>query len=542
MSIDNSRRSFIKKTGAALLGSLMLPYQKIYANNDKPNILCITCEDISPYLNCYGDKVARTPNLDKLASEGVKFNNVFGNAGVCAPCRASLITGQYHNSFGANHMRTTSNVPEGLPKYEAVPPPEVKCYPEFMRAEGYYCTNNTKTDYQFEAPITAWDENSRHAHWKHRPGGMPFFSIFNLMTTHESQVWDRANDPVVVRPEEVKLPPYYPDTYKIRRDVARVYSNVRVMDREVGELITEIKEAGLLDNTIIIFYSDHGGPLPRGKREIYDSGLKVPMIIRFPDKKYAGTEVDELISFVDIPPTILSMAGIEPPDYMHGQAFWGEYKAEQPREYIFAARDRMDGQYDMRRAVRDKKFKYIKNFHPEIPCYLDIKFRKNLNTMQELLRLKKEGKLNEDQMYWFREKKAPEELYDITEDPYELKNLADKPEYQKDLQRMRKQVENWMNRIGDTGRMSEEELIKSMWPGGVQPVTQPPRMKKKGEKVQLSSATQGASIAYQINGKGYDKEHWFLYSEPFQVEKGSRITATAIRIGYKQSKVKSWKI
>ncbi len=538
-----SRRQFLKRTGTAALGAMMLPHLVNAGNtSDKPNILCLTTEDISPYLGCYGDKTAYTPNLDQLAAEGIKFTNVFANAGVCAPARASLITGLFHNSFGANHMRVSSHVPEGIPKYEAMPPAGVKCFSEFLRADGYYCTNNVKTDYQFQVPVTAWDDCSNSAHWKNRPDNMPFFSIFNHMTTHESQVWDRANDPVVVKPEEVTVPPYYPDTYKVRRDIARVYSNITVMDREVGELIDALKKDGLWDNTIVIFYSDHGGPLPRGKRELCDTGLHVPMLVRFPKGKMAGKVVDDMISFVDIPATILSLANIKPPAYMHGRPFLGKYKAEEVRQYIYGARDRMDSQYDMRRAVRDKNFKYIKNFRPDLPAYLDIKFRKQLGTMQDLLEYRDDGKLNTDQMYWFRDTKAEEELYDIQKDPYELNNLAADPRYKEELLRLRRELQNWLDRIGDTGFMSEEEMVKSFWPDLEQPVTKPPQMSIVKGKMKLDSSTEGASIAYQINGKGYHKNHWLLYTKPFKINKNDEVTATAIRIGYEQSEMKKWRV
>ena len=468
-----SRRNFLKTTAILTAGSFFLPQSRLTAQTKKPNILCITCEDISPLLGCFGDEIAKTPNLDQLASEGIKFTNLFSCSGVCAPSRFALITGMYPSACGGNNMRTSSYLPNGVPSYEAVPRSQVKCVSEYLRANGYYYTNNQKTDYQFKVPITAWDECSKRAHWKNRPEGMPFFAIFNLGTTHESQVWDRANDPVTIRPEEVPVPPYFPDTQIIRRDIARVYNNITVMDREVGELIDEVKKAGLLEKTIIIFYSDHGGPLPRGKRELYDTGLNAPMIIRFPDEKYAGTEVDDLISFVDIPPTIMSLAGIEPPDYMHGSAFLGKYKSK-PREYIFAARDRMDSECDVRRAVRDKKFKYIRNYRPEIGCYQDIKFRKSLESMKELLRLRDEGKLNKVQMYWFRKTKSPEELYDLSIDPYELNNVADDPAYREELIRLRKIHVKWLKEIGDDPLRSEKELVWSMWPNGVQPITGKP--------------------------------------------------------------------
>lgn len=529
-----SRREFIKTTGLLTASSLCLHWSAMPASSQKPNILCITCEDIGPFLGCFGDKIARTPNLDRLASEGIKFTNLFSCSGVCAPSRFALITGMYPSACGANNMRTSSYVPEGIPPYEAVPPPQVKCVSEYLRANGYYCTNNEKTDYQFKVPITAWDECSRYAHWRHRPHGMPFFSIFNLTTTHESQVWDRANDPVTIRPEDVQVPPYYPDTPIIRRDIARVYNNITIMDREVGELIDEVQKEGLVEETIVIFYSDNGGPLPRGKRELYDTGLHVPMIIRFPDKKYAGTEVDDLISFVDIPPTIMSLAGIQPPNDLHGRAFWGPYRSE-PREYIFGARDRMDSEVDVRRAVRDKRFKYIRNYRPDIGCYQDIQFRKRLASMQELLRLRDEGKLNHEQMVWFRQTKAPEELYDLLTDPYELNNIADAPAYRQELVRLRKVHENWLEEVGDQPLRGEKELVWSMWPGGMQPKTAQPECVRNGSSVEMTSATPGASIAYQLNGKAYDRDQWLLYTKPVIIKPGDKITATAIRIGFRQS-------
>jgi len=506
-------------------------------DSGKMNILLITVEDISPMLGCYGDSVAKTPVLDKLAEDGVMFTNVFAPMGVCAPARASLITGMYPSSIGANNMRTgNSDLPNDIPPYEAVPPPEVKCYTEFLRAEGYYCTNNEKTDYQFDAPVTAWDENGKTAHWRNRPENMPFFSIFNIMTSHESRLWVKENDPVTIRAEDVEVPPYYPDVPAVRKDIARVHSNNTIMDREVGEILQQLKDDGLYNETIIVFYSDHGGPLPRQKREIYDSGLHVPFIIRFPNNKFAGKKVDDLISFVDIPPTMLSIAGIEPPEYMHGQAFWGAYKADTPREYIFAARDRVDYQYDIRRAVRDKQFKYIRNYRPEVSCYQDVKFRKNIDMMKEMLRMRDEGLLNEDQMYWFRETKEPEELYDITSDPHELNNLAGDTEYKEELERLRKVHEQWMEDVDDKGLMSEKELVWSMWPGGEQPVTSAPVVNQDGNRASISCDTEGASIAYRINPHSpKTPERWLLYTGPVEVEEGDTLSSVAIRIGYKQS-------
>jgi N-sulfoglucosamine sulfohydrolase len=500
----------------------------------RPNILCITCEDISPRLASYGDTVALTPVLDRLAREGVRFTRMFSVSGVCAPSRAALITGMYPSSIGANHMRVSRKDVPGIEPYEVVPPPHVRPYTELLRAAGYYTTNNSKTDYQFKPPITAWDENGRDAHWKNRPEGMPFFSIFNSTTTHESQVWKRANDPVVIPPERVLLPPYYPDTLKVRRDVARVYSNVAIMDREVGELLAELEEAGLAEDTIVIWYSDHGGPMPRQKRLVLDSGLHVPFMMRFPKGAHAGTVNDELSSFVDIPATILSLAGVKVPEYMQGRPFWGEQKAP-PREYVYAARDRLDAQYDAARAVRDKRFKYIRNFKPQVSAYLDVQYRKQMGIMQELLRLRDEGGLDPIQARWFRQPKKKEELYDTVADPFEVHDLARDPAYAGEVERLSAALEGWMGRIGDDPLRPETDLVESMWPGGVQPKTAAPALSWHDGTVEIECTTEGAALAYQVDGRGYGPNHWLLYKGPFAARSGSTISATAIRIGYTQS-------
>jgi len=383
--------------------------------------------------------------------------------------------------------------------------------------------------------VTVWDENSRWAHWRNGPEGKPFFSIFNFGTTHESQVWDRANDPVVIAPEKVNLPPYYPDHPVIRRDLARVYSNITVMDREVGEIIAQLKEDGLYDSTIIIFYSDHGGPLPRGKREIYDSGLKVPMIIRFPFKENAGLVVDDLISFIDIPATILSLAEVPIPDYMHGQAFWGKQKSD-PRKYIYAARDRMDSQYDTRRAVRNKHYKYIRNYYPEKPRMLDIEFRKNLDCMRIMLELDRQGKLNKEQMHWFAKSKPEEELYDIQKDPYELNNLSEIPEYSNILQELREVHETWVNEYHDNPLQSEKELVWSLWPEGIQPSTADPVFHMTDKGLGITCDTEGASIGYQTGLSQADKKKpWNIYSGPVDLDQSDTLVAVAHRIGFKPS-------
>jgi N-sulfoglucosamine sulfohydrolase len=514
----------------------------------KPNILWITCEDMSPRLGCFGDSLARTPNIDKLCAQGIQYTNAYSVSGVCAPSRSCLITGMYPTTTGAMHMRTMTRTsaidkitdPEllAIPTYEAVPAPEVRCFPEYLRAAGYYCTNNSKKDYQFQEPVTTWDESSNKAHWRNRKAGQPFFAVFNFTTTHESQVWSRADDPSYTKPEDVEVPPYYPDNPIVRKDIARHYDNIAIMDSQVGEILSQLKEDGLMDSTIIFFYSDHGDGFPRAKRWIYDSGVKVPLIIRYPDGQFAGMTSDELVSFLDFAPTVLSLVGIEIPDYIQGQAFAGTHKAE-PREYIYCAHDRMDPAMDNQRGVRDKRFKYIKNYMPERPYVQFLPYRDQMDLMQELFRYEREGLLNETQALWFSKTKPEEELYDTWEDPWEVNNLAEDPEYNETLIKLRKAHLKWKEETWDWGTIPETELIKRLWPpDGIQPTTAQPSLRTKvlqDGKLELEfvSGTLGASIGYKLN----DEEIWQVYHEPLILSKPVKIQSIAHRIGFKPSRV-----
>ena len=515
----------------------------------QPNILWITCEDMSPRLGCYDDPLARTPAIDRLAAQGIRYTNAYSVSGVCAPSRSALITGMYPTTTGAMHMRTMTRTsaidkvtdPEllAIPTYEAVPPPEVRCFTEYLRANGYYCSNNSKEDYQFRRPITAWDESSRKAHWRNRKPGQPFFSVFNFTVTHESQVWTRARDTLITDPDKVKVPPYYPDTPIIRKDMARHYDNIALMDEQVREILGQLKADGLEDSTIVFFFSDHGDGFPRAKRWIYDSGIKVPLIIKYPGNRPAGEVSDELVSFVDFAPTVLSIAGIEIPDHLQGQAFAGSQKS-MAREYIYAAKDRMDPAMDNQRAVRDKRYKYIRNYMPERPYVQFLPYRDQMALMQELFRYEKEGKLDPTQALWFQKTKPIEELYDTWEDPFEVNNLSSDPRFNKILEQLRAEHQEWKEETVDWGLIPETELIKELWPpDGEQPVTREPDIileyldGSDNLEVIISCETEGASIGYMLNDKGT----WLLYSGPIHVPGNTKISVQAIRIGYKPSAV-----
>jgi arylsulfatase A-like enzyme len=299
--------------------------------------------------------------------------------------------------------------------------------------------------------------------------GQPFFAVVNLMVTHESQVWERKSHPMHVDPAKVKLPPIYPDTKTVRNDVARFLSNVADLDSLVGVLLHQLEEDQLMENTIVFFWSDHGDGLPFYKRELYDRGLHVPLVVRFPGKANAGKRESSLISSIDFAPTVLSLAGIQPPSYMQGKAFLGKYKTKELHRYVYAARDRMDTEYDRVRAVRDNQYKYIRNFHPELPLYQNVSYRLQQDMMKEMLQMKDNGQLNDVQMKWFVPNKPTEELYDVRNDPYELNNLAADPKHQATLMRLRKEMDRWLAEVKDLGAIEEKQLISRMWNEGDQP-------------------------------------------------------------------------
>ncbi|GAB3988398.1 sulfatase-like hydrolase/transferase [Spirosoma daeguense] len=516
----------------------------------QPNILWITCEDMSPRLSCYGDKDVKTPNLDQLAAEGIRYTHVYSTAGVCAPSRSAIITGMYQTSIGTQHMRTVQLTPEAsqqlkMKGYSAVIPETVRCFPEHLRKAGYYCTNNDKQDYQFLPPVTVWDESSKKAHWRNRPKDKPFFSIFNLMITHESQIWSRNQESLLVRPEDVAVPAYYPDTKTVRHDIARHLSNVMRMDSIVGTIIQQLKDDSLYDNTIIFFYSDHGDGLPFVKRELYDRGLRVPMIVRIPEKfqlngsKPKGSTDDQLISFVDLAPTILSLANIPLPTYLQGQAFLGKQRAKTARKYIFAGRDRMDLPVDRVRAVGDGRYKYYRNFMPEKPYYQDVTYRLSISMMTEMLQLRNEGKLNATQMMWFRPTKSTEELCDTQADPNEFTNLVESPVYTAKLTELRGQMDDWLKNVGDRSELPESEMIKQMWNGGSEPPkTATPELVKLGNTVRIRCATSGASIGYVLKSGSTQSNTWRVYSgEKLALQPGDSLRIVAQRIGYQPSQI-----
>lgn len=535
--------------GVALLGGCGGTESKHAHRPDREtpqNIVWISIEDLSLRLGAYGDSIARTPNIDRLAEEGLRFTNAFATAGVCAPNRSAIITGMYQTAIGTHHMRTTSPSAGPPVPYHVVPPPYVKTFTEYLRAEGYFTTNDGKTDYQFQVPITAWDINGEHAHWRSekRAEGQPFFAMFNFGATHESATWPDSNETLTTDPSAVPVPPYYPDTPRVRRALARHYDNIAEVDEKVGRLLHQLEEDGLADNTIVFLWSDHGDGMPRAKRWLYDSGIHVPLMVRWPGHLSPGSVSDRLVSSVDLGPTVLSLTGAEIPAHMQGEAFLGP-EADDPREYVFAARDRHGGSYDMVRAVRDKRYKYIRNYYPNRPYVVSGPYRDKSPIKQELLRLHALDRLDSTEKTWFGSTPPPEELYDTASDPHEVANMANDPEHQDVLRRMRRAMDRWMEKTDDMGEIPESQMVERMWPDGTQPTTSAPffrRYRSLGAGsgpvvVRLYCKTQGASLAYTTD-EGQDP-HWRLYHEPLSFEEPTTVRARAIRYGYKSSEVVS---
>lgn len=596
---------------------------------NRPNVLWISFEDTNPFYGCYGDPTGITPNLDRLAREGCVFTNAYSTAGVCAPARSAVITGMYPTAIGTHHMRTThqtADAPSLPTPYAAVPPHYVRCFTEYLRDAGYYCTNNVKTDYQFDPPATAWDELSTEAHWRNRPDpSQPFFAVFNPTRTHESGMWEERTPEVEIDPGTVRVPPYFPDTPRVRAAIARMHGNIARSDRQLGELLAQLEEDGLAGNTIVMHWSDHG-PMPRGKRWPYDSGIRVPLIVRWPagagnpGPGYAertdvpaggtataatraalegagaprptvnaagghapapgepadpgntppfsvdgshllpplagfapGTTSHRLVSTIDLGPTVLSLCGVPVPAFMHGRPFLGP-AAQPEREYVFATRDRYDTSYDMIRASRDRRYKYLRHYYPREPYLLWVPYRNRHPITQELFDRYRRGELAGDELTLFRPRPV-EELYDTANDPYELHNIADDPTHRSTLDRHRAAVDAWRAAVGDLGEMGEAEMVRRWYPGGVRPTTATPICLPIAEGVyaieaaeeidlsgpahlQLQCATQGASIAWRFTSDPPDR--WRLYSRPIELPHGEwTIRAKAIRIGYLESETVS---
>ena len=533
----------------------------------RPNVLWISTHDINPHLGTYagvwpGAEQASTPNLDRLAAQGVRYDNAFATAPVCAPSRSSIMTGCFPTAIGTHPMRT-----------KAVPPPEVHLLSEYFRAAGYFTTNSSFTDFQVDTPMVLYDELGDDAHWRHRPEGAPFFSAFHGLITHESRIYlddeefaaatshvqaDQRHDP-----EAVSLPPYHPDTEVFRRSWARYLDLVTEMDHWAGQILAELEGDGLAESTIVVFWSDHGLGMPRGKRWVYESGLREPLIVRWPGRLAPGQARTELVHLMDLAPTMLTMCGLDVPEHMHGKAFLdADGSPHAPNEYVFAARDRMDEQEDASRTVRDERYRYIRHLHPDRSGMQYCYYPDHLDTWAEMRRLTAEegrqlslgtlpDQLTPLQRGLTSPAKGAAELYDLQADPFETVNLADDPAHAEVVARLDAALDWWTATYGDLGLVPEAELIERWRPHGVAPVTSPPVARLVDGTLELDCPTDGATLGWTTTPPGRepprppmaravgtpadDGRRWRLYAGPVSAPAGTTVWVRAWRLGWEPS-------
>ncbi|WP_460543683.1 sulfatase-like hydrolase/transferase, partial [Echinicola sediminis] len=401
-----------------------------------------------------------TPNIEGLAKTGLVFDHAFSNGPVCSVARSTLIAGAYAPRLGAQFHR----------KLQPVPLPEgLSMFPTYLRAAGYYTTNNSKEDYNFIKNEGVWDESSNKATFKNRAEGQPFFHVFNIAISHEGSLHFKhakmGEEPIHQLPDAGKLQPNHPNTALFKYTRAQYLSKIQAMDRKVGEVLAELEDAGLMDDTFVFYFGDHGGVMPGSKGYLYETGLHVPLVIHVPENykdlvNYPlGSRVSDFVSFVDFGPTVLQLAGVEIPEQMDGKPFIG-LKQPYENDLTFGYADRFDEKYDLVRSVRKGKYKYIRNYQPFNFDGLMNDYRYRQLAYKEWDDLHKAGQLNAAQALFF-EAKPPEMLFDVEKDPFEIHNLAEDPKYQKQLLELRKVLKSWVKGMPDLSFYPEFELIKN---------------------------------------------------------------------------------
>ncbi len=453
--MNHTRRQFLKNAGmisiATLLsGNVILNCSK----KEKLNILWLIAEDLGPDLGCYGTRHVKTLNLNRLAREGVQFSNAFTTAPVCSASRSALMTGMYQTTIDAHHHRSHRD------EYDRYILPEpYNVITEYFRQAGYYTCNcsgldydkNGKTDWNFTPIVKPFDGTD----WRQRKDGQAFFAQINFSEVHRM---GKRPDKLTVNPDLVDLPPYYPDHPVTRDDWAEYLSTIEVLDQKVGKVLDRLKEDGLEENTIVFFFGDHGRNHVRGKQWLYDGGIRIPLIIRWPGNLNAGIKNDDMVSAIDFAPTCLDLAGITPPEHLEGSIFFGSQRTA--REYIIAARDRCDETEDRIRCVRTPQYKYIRNFHPDRPYTQYNRYKDAYYPVLRLMhRLHTKNQLTPEQALFMADSRPQEELYDLTNDPHELNNLAEQQQYQSTLREFRNILDDWIKDTGDRGEFPEDPVV-----------------------------------------------------------------------------------
>ncbi len=431
----------------------------LYAKQpERPNIVWIMAEDIGCDLACYGTPALQTPVLDQMALGGVQYNRAYCTSPICSTSRSAMITGMYQTSIGAHQHR--SHREDGV-----LLPAPVRPITALLQEAGYYCANGCgfgeKADLNFNLP-----EGERPlfngTDWSTREPNQPFFAQIQLQVTHRGTWWEKirseSSDPV--SPDKVVLPPYLPDHPAIRKDWAMYLDQIEAADAQVGEILERLAREGLTDNTVVIFIGDNGRCVHRGKGFLFEDGIKVPCIFRWPGHLPQGETSEELVSMIDVSAQILAFAGVKTPEHLQGRPFLEDSAKE--RKHVFAARDRWDEVYDKSRTVIEKRFKYIRNDMPEVPYFTYQGYLEKVRPIRPVLwEIFKSGKVTEAQAHIMRPEKPREELYDLKKDPWETVNLAERPEHAKVLQQLRSVLEKWEKETNDQGRFPEPESAVS---------------------------------------------------------------------------------
>lgn len=484
---------------------VLVDCHSVDAAETRPNVVWITAEDHGPHLGCYGDPVAATPNLDRLALQGLRYERCWSVCPVCAPARTALITGMYPSSLGAEHMRSMVPMPGGT-----------RLYPQLLRDAGYHCTNNSKEDYNVSVEGRVWDESSAKAHWKSRGPDQPFFAIFNFTGTHESRMHRMEGKAPRTDPAKVRVPAYHPDLPAVRADWAHYHDGIRESDAEAGRILAELDADGLADDTIVFYFADHGPGLARSKRSACDSGLRVPLIVRFPEKfrhlappEYqSGAVSNRLVSFVDFAPTLLALCGVEPPGWMQGQPFAGA-RPSAPPAFLVGSRGRMDERHDLVRCVTDGRYVYVRNLLPHLPHgqHVDYQFKGPLTRAWHDAFT--QGKTDPAQSFFWQAPRPVEELYDLRSDPDETRNLAGLVESKELLDRFRAALEVWTARTGDRSLWPESEMLGKA--AGESPRDRLAGAHSEDERLQVMRAAYGAGLPESSAGETFPAvRYWNL--------------------------------
>ena len=514
------------------LFNLFLSMSTFSFGQELPNFLWLVCEDQSLFFPMYGDSSANTPNINQLAKDGLVYQNCYTPSPVCAPSRSCLITGMYPTSIGTQHMRaykkskenSAINPHNSLPYYSAKPKKPIRFFTEDLRARGYYCTNNSKEDYNMKSSPLAWDESSQEAHWRNKQEGQPFFSVFNFNVTHESNIWRNKTSYSKKELENVLTPKIFPDEDEIKRDILTNYKNIEKLDKKIGTILNQLKADDLYKNTIIFFFSDHGGPFPRYKRSIYETGLNVPMIVKWIDETNRGKNF-QLISFVDLAPTVLDAANIERELPFEGVSF---FKKDQ-RNYVYGATDRFDSGVDMRRSIRGSNFKLIYNGDTSTTIYKPIIYRQQMKTMQVLDSLLKRQELSSYFSNWFLNHKDRFELYEVSKDFFELNNLIHNPKYEEIYDTLKYHLFKWMKE-SDFGNMSELAMLDSMFTSSISiPKLNLPKLIMKD----LGYIIESNNLYTSVGWRNRNESVWNIYKADEIIKPKKDFEVLLFRPGYK---------